>query len=83
MIQFADDLDELVKLELAEGQPAALIVTPLVNMLARLTVGVHNKTGADINGLLDILRNQLDEAVAHYVTHNSAPDRRPDAAPGD
>lgn len=76
MIQFSEDLDALVQLELAEGQPAAIIVTALINMLARVTVGVHHQTGAELEPLLEILRNQLDEAVAYHDAHNPGTDRR-------
>lgn len=83
MIDFAQRIESAVKAELADQTPAAVIITPLVNMLARITVGVHTKTGADVEGLLDIIRNQLDEAVIHYAAHNRTPDRRTDEAPRD
>ena len=75
--EFGDKIEAAVKSELADGQPAALLVTVLINMLARLIVGVHQKSGASLEALTDIVRNQIDEAVVHHGPHNPRTDRSP------
>lgn len=56
-----------VRQAVAEKLSAEQINTPLVEQLAVILAGTAEATGARIDDLVEIVRHQLDQRVAHHV----------------
>lgn len=70
-MSFHDVISTQIRELVAAGVPAANITAPLINGLAHVLVAANRSVPADIQkesleGMVEIARNELDEAVVHY-----------------
>lgn len=65
-MSYPEQIDSAVREAVKNGLTSAYLSAPLINSLARILVGTARTSGTSLDTVVEIARNELDEAVVHY-----------------